>query len=185
VKPLDACAFAGEIPSSDDRGTPAAIVHSTPVPAQIMHSNAPRRSMPSFSSFAICFSSCRDQTGRLARRPMGALIYSQISVLEPICLPGWVRSRLEGQGDHRWNGRCSLVRALDGFRLATKPLVARGHRLTFRREFHITSNTRTPSSRGVGASHGEACKAVRALEIPCCHRTSIEERLNSHTFDAP
>jgi hypothetical protein len=37
---------------------------------------------------------------------------------------------------------------------------------------HITSNTRTPSSRGVGASHGEACKAVRALEIPCCHRIS-------------
>ena len=78
-----------------------------------------------------------------------------------------------------------LARALDGFGLATKPLVARGHRLAFRREFHITSNTRTPSSRGVGASHGEACKAVRALEIPCCQRTSIEERLNSHTFDAP
>jgi hypothetical protein len=36
-----------------------------------------------------------------------------------------------------------------------------------------------------GASHGEACNAVRALEIPFCHRTSIEERLNSHTFDAP
>jgi hypothetical protein len=42
VKPLAACAFALEIPRSDDRGTLAAI---TPVPAQIMHSNAPRRSM--------------------------------------------------------------------------------------------------------------------------------------------
>jgi amidase len=38
---------------------------------------------------------------------------------------------------------------------------------------------RTPNSFGVGASHGEACKAARASEIPCCHRTSIEERLNS------
>src|SRR5882672_5403333 len=51
VKPVAACAFASEIPSSDDdRGTPPAIVHNTPVPAQIMHSNAPRRLMPSFSS---------------------------------------------------------------------------------------------------------------------------------------
>jgi hypothetical protein len=88
VKPLDACAFAVEIPTSDDRGTPAAIVHSTRVPAQIMHSNAPRRSMPSFSSFVTCFSSCRDQSGRMARRPTVVVIYSRpfvlISVLEPI-----------------------------------------------------------------------------------------------------
>jgi hypothetical protein len=46
-------------------------------------------------------------------------------------------------------------------------------------ECHITSNTRTPNFFGIGASHGEACKAVLASEIPCCHRTSIEERLNS------
>jgi hypothetical protein len=72
-KPLAACAFTSEIPKSDDRSAPAAI---TPVPAQIMHSNAPRRSMPSFSSFAICFSSCRDRSGRMLRRPMGPVIYS-------------------------------------------------------------------------------------------------------------
>src|SRR5260370_8092062 len=30
VNPLAACAFASEIPSSDDLGTPPAIVHSTP-----------------------------------------------------------------------------------------------------------------------------------------------------------
>ena len=40
----------------DERGTPATIVQSTPVPAQIMHSNAPRRSIPSFSSCDIWFS---------------------------------------------------------------------------------------------------------------------------------
>src|SRR6266699_2902443 len=55
VKPLAACALASEIPSNDDdRGTPPTIVHSTPVPAQIMHSNAPRRSMPSRSFCPIC-----------------------------------------------------------------------------------------------------------------------------------
>lgn len=43
----------------------------------------------------------------------------------------------------------------------------------------ITSNTRTPSSFGIGASHGEACKMVRASEIPCCQRASIVDRLNS------
>jgi len=37
----------------DERGTPATIVQSTPVPTQIMHSNAPRRSIPSFSSCDI------------------------------------------------------------------------------------------------------------------------------------
>ena len=32
----------------------------------------------------------------------------------------------------------------------------------------ITSNTRTPTSCGVGASHGAACNVVRASESPCC-----------------
>src|SRR6266481_5548692 len=62
VKPVAACALASEIPSSDDdRGTPPAIVHSTPVPAQIMHSNAPRRSMPSFSFCPIALSLAADR----------------------------------------------------------------------------------------------------------------------------
>src|ERR1700693_5335095 len=45
----------------------------------------------------------------------------------------------------------------------------------FREKCHTTSNTRTPTSFGIGASHGEACKAARVSEIPCCHRTSIED----------
>jgi hypothetical protein len=40
----------------------------------------------------------------------------------------------------------------------------------------ITSNTRTPSSFGIGASHGEASKVVRASESPCCHRSSMVGR---------
>jgi hypothetical protein len=43
----------------------------------------------------------------------------------------------------------------------------------------VTSNTRTPSSFGIGASHGEACKTLRVSEIPCCHRFSMEARLKS------
>jgi hypothetical protein len=49
----------------------------------------------------------------------------------------------------------------------------------------ITSNTRTPSSLGIGASHGEACKVLCASARPCCHRASIAERLNSKSFSAP
>src|SRR5215469_16132637 len=61
VKALNACALASDIPSSDDElGTPPITVHSTPVPAQVMHSNAPRRSMPSRSLRPIC-SSCGRQ----------------------------------------------------------------------------------------------------------------------------
>jgi hypothetical protein len=48
VKPLAACALASDAPrSDDDRGTPPTIVHSTPVPAQIKHSNVLRRFIPS------------------------------------------------------------------------------------------------------------------------------------------
>ena len=42
----------------------------------------------------------------------------------------------------------------------------------------ITSNTRTPSSFGIGASQGEAFSVVCASENPCCHRASIVARLN-------
>src|SRR5882724_11466553 len=56
VNPL-AAAFASEIPSIDDRGTPPDTVHNTPVPAQSMHSKAPRLLTPSFSSSDICLSS--------------------------------------------------------------------------------------------------------------------------------
>src|SRR5215470_15955728 len=60
VKPVDACALASDIPSSDDdRGTPPTIVQSTPVPAQSMHSSAPRLSTPSFSFCPMFLSSSR------------------------------------------------------------------------------------------------------------------------------
>src|SRR5262245_59746743 len=46
------------MPSSEELvGTPPTIVHSTPVPAQIMHSSAPRRLTPFVSSSAT-FVSC-------------------------------------------------------------------------------------------------------------------------------
>src|SRR6266404_8089230 len=70
VNPL-AAAFAAEIPSIDDRGTPPETVHNTPVPAQSMHSKAPRLLTPSFSSSAICLSSVVAQVteqGRDRRR---------------------------------------------------------------------------------------------------------------------
>ena len=75
LKPFAAWALACEIPSSEeDRGIPPAIVHSTPVPAQIMHSSAPRRSMPSLSSCAICLSFGR--FGPTGKRLAGAGVYS-------------------------------------------------------------------------------------------------------------
>jgi len=46
-------------------------------------------------------------------------------------------------------------------------------------------NTRTPSSFGIGASHGEACKAMSTSESPCFHRAAIVERLNSKSLNAP
>src|SRR5258705_12748897 len=62
VKPGAACALASEIPNNDDdRGTQPTIVHSTPVPAQIMHSNAPRRSMPSCSFYPLFSLPCGRQ----------------------------------------------------------------------------------------------------------------------------
>src|ERR1700733_10452631 len=42
-----------------------------------------------------------------------------------------------------------------------------------------TSNTRTPHSFGAGKSHGDACNIIRASNVPCCHRFSIDERLKS------
>jgi hypothetical protein len=59
VNPLPACAFASEIPSSDDRGTPPAIVHSTPVSTADHAFQAPQR--------PLRFSAAR--TGATPRRP--------------------------------------------------------------------------------------------------------------------
>src|SRR5271168_2775889 len=76
LNPFAAWALAAEIPSSEeDRGIPPAIVHGTPVPAQIMHSSAPRRSMPSLSSCAICLSFGR--FGPTGKRLAGAGVYSR------------------------------------------------------------------------------------------------------------
>src|SRR5580700_154057 len=76
LNPCAACALAAEIPSSeDDRGTPPAIVHSTPVPAQIMHSSAPRRSRPSLSSCAI--PSLLPPWWQMWKRRGEAAVYSQ------------------------------------------------------------------------------------------------------------
>src|SRR4029077_727555 len=49
----------------------------------------------------------------------------------------------------------------------------------------ITSNTRTPISLGIGASHGEACNVARASATPCCQRSAIVGRLNSKSFQEP
>jgi hypothetical protein len=43
----------------------------------------------------------------------------------------------------------------------------------------ITSKTRAPTSFGVGASHGEASKVVRASERPRSQGASIVARPNS------
>jgi hypothetical protein len=46
------------------------------VPAQIMHPNAPRRSMSSLSSFDICFSFCWPNN----KRTEGVAVYSRSSI---------------------------------------------------------------------------------------------------------
>lgn len=43
----------------------------------------------------------------------------------------------------------------------------------------ITSNTRTPTSVGFGASHGAVRNVVEASESPCSHRMFIVLLLNS------
>ena len=52
-------------------------------------------------------------------------------------------------------------------------------RLFLTRASCITSNTRTPTSLGFGASHGAARSVVEASEIPCSQRAFIVPRLNS------
>src|SRR5258707_5940096 len=76
VNPL-AAAFASEIPSIDDRGTPPDTVHNTPVPAQSMHSKAPRLLTPSFSSSAILSLLCCRTSNRTRQRPKTHSLYSR------------------------------------------------------------------------------------------------------------
>src|SRR5712671_105369 len=69
------CAFA--LPIKDEVGTPADIVHNTPVPAHSIHSSAPLRSTPKESalrplSLAIINSCCNEMSS--FRQPLRLLL---------------------------------------------------------------------------------------------------------------
>src|SRR3984885_3408763 len=63
VRLLDVCACASPMMPSEC-GTPPEIVHSTPVPAQVMHSRTLRRLTPSSRSDPIAISLEADARGR-------------------------------------------------------------------------------------------------------------------------
>src|SRR6266853_547210 len=83
VNPL-AAAFASEIPSIDDRGTPPDTVHNTPVPAQSMHSKAPRLLTPSFSSSAMLSLLCCRTSNRTRQRPETNALYSRRTAINSV-----------------------------------------------------------------------------------------------------